>query len=257
MNDSNLYKFCDRLKLRLEEYYKNNYNRYLSWSISSVSRNYKYKDRKLERKCKVHTYPKSTETLHRGDPNCPFADYGVLFSDDSPLYYSYETRDIKQEKYSEVYFRVIPSSKTNYFKYRLPGTVRDNFLYLWKKYYSEDEFKQSEDEVHLDDFNMSIDTSYGVSTVTFTGFLNFKNKDESIFSVHLSISHDKSEWKKYLKQNVIEVKINEETTWDDSIDELINVISTYNEEISKYVKAVIEESLTAFLNQLKQSVNKN
>lgn len=138
---------------------------------------------------------------------------------------------------------------------------KEKILDLISKYYKVDESQANPDTL---DVYISGDTKpsfyYAVDTIQgkiLTCIIAGRRKGEEGF-LHVSFKVDYSfpKWANFLRTNAVKITT-DESTWDDSIDKIIDVIDTLNNLVSKFIKEATLQPLILFLNELRKQIDKS
>ena len=98
-----------------------------------------------------------------------------------------------------------------------------------------------------------VSTSHGEQTIFVSAFRDSNDKIDKYFIVNFHIDYGYSKWIRYLKNNVIKVT-EDETTWNDAINKILDVITTINKEVANYVKEIVLGTMNQFLEKVKEVI---
>ena len=143
--------------------------------------------------------------------------------------------------------------------YNFKGSQIDSLFDILAKYVKPD-YETINKNVHPDVFidytdlsKYKVPTSHGEQITYVHAFRDPSDKTTQYFSVAFRIDYGYSKWIRYLKNNVITVT-EDESTWDDAINKILDVITTINKEVANYVKEIVLGTLNEFIEKVKDIV---
>ena len=102
-------------------------------------------------------------------------------------------------------------------------------------------------------FSYKISTPYGETRSSIGAYRDPTNNWEQYFRINLRIDYGYSKRIRYLKNNVITVT-EDESTWDNAINKILNVITTINKEVANCVKEIVLETMNQFLDRIESII---
>lgn len=234
-------KFLDKLEQKLKYYYNSIYSLDVNIKQYHTSRNYNYNGIPMKVYVGIEHNFNCKWNLNRNTGfHIPIDDLRIRYTD-------WENRNI--------YFKVdFLYNDVSWETYSIEKN-RDTLLELISKYLPKDCSDWDCDvylDYRLDKNKFNINTSYGNQDINISA-LRDRGERGPIFRVFFKVDYSRKEWVNYLKNNVVTVT-DDESTWDKSIDDIINVINNINEKFSKYVQEIVTKGVNAFLDKLRDII---
>ena len=242
-------KFIEKLTGRLQEYYKTNYNYDIVVQDRYESRNFK-----------INGVPAS---------NCLriyFKRNKVSLNDSNDFNFPIDELRIRNASAKDELFQVDFNYRSTLSEtYNCKGPQIDSLFDILAKYvepaYDNLIDSDTHEEIHPDVyisadnalFSYKISTSYGETWSNIGAYRDTANHWEQYFRINLRIDYGYSKWIRYLKNNVVTVT-EDESTWDNAIDKILDVITTINKEVANCVKEIVLETMSQFLDKIESII---
>ena len=242
-------KFIDKITSRLTNYYHDTYGLEAKIQDTSGPRSFSYNGVPLNNALRIYFAGINRASINLGQKgfNIPVDELRIRYNNSSD-----------NSMYMVVYFQY--KGRTSEF-YSYEEDNKEKILDLISKYYKVDE---SQADPNTMDVYLSGSTtpsfSYDVDTIQgkiLTAIIAGRRKGERGF-LHIPFRVDYSFSKRanFLRTNAVKITI-DESTWDDSIDKIIDVIDTLNNLVSKFIKETTLQTLDLFLNDLREQIEKS
>lgn len=236
-------KFKEELTRRLQEYYKTNYNYDAVVQERYDSRNFKINGVRSSHCLRIY-FRRDKATLNDSD--------GFNFPID-------ELRIRNASAKDELFQVDFNYRSTSHAAYGFKGPQIDSLFDILAKYIKPD-YERLNKNVHpdvlIDYTNMSeckVSTSQGEKIAYVYAMRDPSDKTTQYFSVGFRIDYSYAKWIRYLKNNVVTVT-RDESTWNDAINKILDVITTINKEVANYVKEIALGTLNQFIDKVKDIV---
>ena len=243
-------KFKEELTRRLQEYYKTNYNYDAVVQEKYESRNFKINGISTHSCLRIY-FQRYKVSLNDSDGfNFPIDELRIRHT-------SADHRNGEDELF-QVDFNYRSSLSHSY---SFKGPQIDTLFDILAKYVKPG-YETLNKNVHPDVFidytntDMSkykVSTSHGEQTIFVSAFRDSNDKSDKYFIVNFHIDYGYSKWIRYLKNNVIKVT-EDESTWNDAINKILDVITTINKEVANYVKEIVLGTMNQFLEKVKEVI---
>ena len=241
-------KFKEELTRRLQEYYKTNYNYDAVVQEKYDSRNFKINGVPSSNCLRVYFKRDKVSINDSNDFNFPVDELRIRHT--SPW----------KGKGEDVLFQVdFHYRSTSIVSYNFKGPQIDSLFDVLAKYVKPDNAtwsKGGNPDVYIwyDDMSFyKVSTSHGEDRARVDAFRDPNDKTTQYFRVNFNIDYGYSKWVRYLKNNVITVT-DDESTWNDAINKILNVITTINKEVANYVKEIALGTLNEFIDKVKDII---
>ena len=247
-------KFKEELTRRLQEYYKTNYN-----YDAVVQERYESKNFKINGVQSSHCF---RIYFKRGKVSVNDSD-GFNFPIDE---LRIRNASVFNGKSHDELFQVdFNYRSTCSLSYNFKGPQIDSLFDIVAKYYKpryetltdSDTHEEIHPDVFIDDGNPSfvykISTSHGETLTWISAYRNPTNKSDQYFHIRFNVDYGYSKWIRYLKNNVITVT-EDESTWNDAINKILDVITTINKEVANYVKEIVAGTMNQFIEKVKEVI---
>ena len=250
-------KFKEELTRRLKEYYKTNYN-----YDAVVQERYESKSFKINgvpaRNCLRIYFKGDKVSVNDSDGfNFPIDELRIrkaaVFNEKG-----------EREELLQVDFNYRSTSSISY---NFKGSQIDSLFDILAKYYKPryetltdpNTHEEIHPDVFIDDgdssFVYKISTSHGETLTWISAYRDPTNKSDQYFHIRFLVDYGYAKWIRYLKNNVITVT-EDESTWNDAINKILDVITTINKEVANYVKEVVLGAMNQFIEKLKEIIKK-
>ena len=245
-------KFKDELTRRLKEYYKTNYN----YDVV-VQERYESKSIKINgvptRNCLRIYFKRNKVSVNDSEGfNFPIDELRIrdAFAPNG------------KDELLQVDFNYRSTSSVSY---NFKGSQLDSLFDILAKYvkprYETLTDLHTHEDIHPDvfiedgdpSFVYKISTSHGEILTFISAYRDPTNKGEQYFHIRFLVDYGYSKWIKYLKNNVITVT-EDESTWNDGINKILDVITTINKEVANYVKEIVLGAMNQFIDKVKDIV---
>lgn len=238
-------KFIKKLEDKLIYYYNSIYSLSVTIQDNYESKNFKYNGIPMKSYLRVYHNYNSRATLNRNTGfHIPIDELNIRYTDWNK---------------NKIYFRIDYWYRGESWEaYSIDKKTTSTLLDLISKYLTKDPGGDgiSSCDVYLNyrsnKNKFNINTSYGNQDVNIGAVRDSGNLGKN-FLVHFKVDYSRKEWVNYLKNNVISVT-DDESTWDKSINDIINVINNINEKFSKYVQEIVTKGLNAFIDRLRDII---
>ena len=242
-------KFRDKLTSRLTNYYRDTYGLDAIIQDNYEYSRFSYNGVSLDRALRIYFAGVSMASINMGQKgfNIPVSELRIRHNDSSNDFmymvvsFQYKYRTFECYSYKE--------------------DNKEKIIDLASKYYKVDESYAYPDTMDVyingnydDSFEYVIDTVQGKVPT----YINIRRKkgEEGTLLVYSKVNYGFSKWTNFLRGNPVKVTT-DESTWDDAIDKIIDVISTLNNLVSKFIKETTLQTLNLFLNDLKTQMQAN
>lgn len=236
-------KFKEELTRRLQEYYKTNYNYDAVVQERYESRNFKING------ISTHTYLRIY-----------FKRDKMSLNDSEGFNFPIDELRIRNASAKNELFQVDFNYRSTLSRsYNFKGSQIDSLFDILAKYVKPD-YETLNKNVHPDVFidytdlsKYKVPTSHGEQMTHVYAFRDPNDKTTQYLTVNFRIDYGYSKWIRYLKNNVITVT-RDESTWNDAINKILDVITTINKEVANYVKEIALGTLNNFIEKVKDIV---
>lgn len=238
-------KFIEKLSKRLENYYRDTYNVEAKIQDRYESRRFSYNGVALNNALRIYFAGVSMASINMGQKgfNIPISELRIRYnnSSDDFMYmvvyfhftgYSWETYSYNEENKSRILDLIA--------KYL---EVSDAYANNIKSY-----------DVGLSGNYYEVNTPQGETNTYILG--NRPKGQDGYLGISIKVNYGLSKWNKFLKGNPVKVTT-DESTWDDAIDKIIDVIGTINSLVSEVIKQGAIKTLNLFLDDLKTQMQAN
>lgn len=236
-------KFKEELTRRLQEYYKTNYNYDAIVQERYDSRNFKINGVRSSHCLRIY-FRRDKATLNDSEGfNFPIDELRI------------RNASAKDELF-QVDFNYRSTSPA---AYGFKGPQIDSLFDILAKYVKpsyETLNKNVHPDVLIDYTDLSeykVPTSQGEKMAYVYAMRDPNDKTTQYFSVGFRIDYSYAKWIRYLKNNVVTVT-EDESTWNDAINKILDVITTINKEVANYVKEIALGTLNEFIDKVKDIV---
>ena len=243
-------KFIDKLTSRLTNYYRDNYGLDAKIQDDHGSWRFSYNGVTLNNALRIYFTGVNKASINLGQKgfNIPV--------DELRIRYNYYVLDDSNYMYMVVYFQY--KDRTSEF-YSYEEDNKEKILDLISKYYKVDESRADPDtmDVYISgypNFSYDVDTTQGkILTAIIAGR---RKGEEGFLHIPFRVDYSFSKWTNFLRSNAVKITT-DESTWDDSIAKIIDVIDTLNNLVSKFIKETTLQTLNLFLNDLREQIEKS
>lgn len=246
-------KFKEELTRRLQEYYKTNYNYDAVVQEGYDSRNFKINGVSSSRCLRIYFKRYEVSLNDSNDFNFPIDELRIRYAsvwkgngDDELFQVDFNYRGASAESYSfkgpqinSLFDILAKYVKPDYETITNPNTDKDIRPDVFINYTDLSKYKVS--------------TSHREQMTRVYAFRDPNDKTAQYFTVNFRIDYGYSKWVRYLKNNVITVT-EDESTWNEAIDKIIDVITTINKEVANYVKEIALGTMNEFIEKVKEVI---
>lgn len=243
-------KFIEKLSKRLENYYRDTYNVEAKIQDNYESGRFSYNGVALNNALRIYFAGVSMASINMGQKgfNIPISELRIRYnnSSDDFMYmvvyfhftgYSWETYSYNEENKSRIldliakYLEVSDVYANNIESYDVgfSGNYEERYIY-------------------------EVNTPQGETNTYIQG--NRPKGQDGYLGIGIKVNYGLSKWNKFLKGNPVKVTT-DESTWDDAIDKIIDVIGTINSLVSEVIKQGAIKTLNLFLDDLKTQMQAN
>lgn len=239
-------KFIEKLSKRLENYYNDKYGIKANIQDRYESRRFSYAGTPLVNYLRVWFSVDNKSSINKDDSfDIPLDELRIRYSDSNGAF-----------MYMVVYFR---STDMSWETYSYNGENKSRILDLVAKYLKVHEGYVTNAEAYDvfflgNRYTYKVNTPQGETDTTING--NRRKGQEGYLGIGTKVNYGLSKWNKFLKGNPVKVTT-DESTWDDAIDKIIDVIDTINGLVSEVIKQGIIKTLNLFLDNLKTQIQAN
>lgn len=244
-------EFVERLKERLTQLLDQNFGKG-KYSIGErfEGRAFSYKGRNMRNGFTINAVTGNTDDTI----NFPLNFFRITWTNTSG--YKVLNGQWEHINYPTIFVKVAFSwTSENYDTYDIPKSQATKLLDVLERLNWVEENAYAGMVVYASE-TFEIKSPFGEVQTTLTAVRNRKNNTELVRCSY-PIDWNNKKWKNYLNNSVVEVSLTDSSSWDATIDDILNVVLTINADISKNCKDVVSSTLSAFLEKVKERVKEN
>lgn len=242
-------KFIDKLTSRLTNYYRDTYGLEAKIQDNYGSERFSYSGVPLNYALRIYFAGINRASINLGQKgfNIPVNELRIRYN-----------RSSDNSMYMVVYFQY-KGRVSEFYSYEEDN--KEKILDLISKYYKVDESRADPNTMDVyiggstePGFSYDVDTVQGkILTAIIAGR---RKGEEGFLHIPFRVDYSFLKWTNFLRTNAVKITT-DESTWDDSIDKIIDVIDTLNNLVSKFIKETTLQTLNLFLNNLREQIEKN